>query len=579
MTHSIDLFKVMVAERSQLDLSHAMHGFVTDFQPTVAQLKVLKEKHKPLPIVTLFSVEERTNADPFELIQKQLLHYFEVYGRGIPGLFNLEVSAGQVATITFIKAVTVEELTEKVHDLIYANRPIADVSVVVALIREHGLPYDINLVKNNELRVALFEPCHDKFTSGDDCVRYICYKATDNPLLIKSKEVVKAVTAKPADDFFLGQHLVPLAQVFNRHQRLIMACKNPATRSTVNKISKLSKTWHVPLHEGVAKRFISGALSSTVPISVLSGIPLRDKFKYLNLLEYILLGLPYDTFIIRNGKVWAEGDRPLQSPAKLQQVKEAVLESVAMDLAYLRGKRILLDPHVDYGLPISRKQALGNLPYGTRVTADGSEKLSAGIYWHNNAWGAEQLQQSYGTKSIDLDLSAIDSTGNRTGWGQWSGYMKDAITFSGDVTDATKGATEFMVVDPCRPNRYGLMVNIFRGPEPCQAEIVVGYPTDRVWQDHTLLREPITLQSKQGIIGFLKDNTFVVYSGRLSNSRVSQGKHPVIDKGLGILWTVKDILWAAGIPYNTAPEADTTYDYDLRYAGFTLDKLEAMLKI
>ena len=570
---ALSLFKVMLLEKGQgktaFNLSYAVDGFITDFTPTYAQLKTLRATFEALPVQTLFTVEERANASFEHLITKQFLHYFEVYGLGAPGLFDLEVSAGRIATLTFVQAVTVDELTKKVQDLIYANRPVADVAPILELLKD--LPYDINLVKNNELKVALFDPIRDKFTDGDDAVRYICYHATTSALLIKSKRVIAEVQKNPVGDRFLTNHLIPLAQVFNRHKHLILACKHPATRSTINKISMLSKSQHKPIHEALNKRFISEALRGKTP--PFKTISLRDSFKYLNLIEYKLLQLSYDSFNIRNGKVWVETSRPVLNTDRLIDLKYEVLDYIKSQLSCLKSEKILVDPNVDYGLPISRKQTLGNLPYGTKVSVDDG-KLSAGIYWHN------QQDAAWGGRSIDLDLSAIDHQGNRTGWGGYAGYVKhNPITFSGDLTDASKGATEWMVVDSAAPNRYGLMVNIFRGPEPCEASIVVGRPTGKVWQDRTIIKEAIKLEYRQSLIGFLKDSSFIVYTGRLNNSRISAGRHPVIDKGLGKLWTVRLLLEACGITYDDTPGVNVTYDFDLRYHSFTLDKLETLLNV
>ena len=566
---ALGLFKVMLAPKGQLDFGNALDGFITDFTPSPDQLKLLRKEFEALPVQTLFTVEERAQGSFEYLITKQLLHYFEVYGLGAPGLFELEVSSGRIATLTFVQAVTVDELTKKVQNLIYANRPVADVAPILELLKD--LPYDINLVRNNELKVALFDPIRDKFTDGDDAVRYICYQATTSSLLIKSRKVISEVQKNPVGDRFLSNHLLPLAAVFNRHKHLILACKHPATASTINKISKLSKTQHKPIHEALNKRFISEALRGKTP--PFKTITLRDAFKYLNLIEYKLLQLSYDSFNIRNGKVWVEANRPALNTNRLVDLKYEVLDYIKSQLSGLKSKKILVDPNVDYGLPISRKQTLGNLPYGTKVSVEDG-KLSAGIYWHN------RQDAPWGGRSVDLDLSAIDHHGNRTGWGGYAGYAKhNPIVFSGDLTDASKGATEWMVVDSAAPNRYGLMVNIYRGPEPCEASIVVGTPTGKVWQDKTLIKEQVRLESKQSLIGFLKDSSFIVYTGRLNNSRISAGKHPVIDKGLGKLWTIGLLLDACGIPYDDAPGINVTYDFDLRYHSFTLDKLENMLNV
>lgn len=574
---TVDLFKVVVAKRGKLNISNVKDGFITDFEPTNEQFHMLKSLFKPLPLVTLFSIEERKNSSIEELIVKQLLHYFETYGLESPGLFDLEVTKGKIVKLAYIKAITLSQLTEKVMALVEGNRPIKDVKPVVEIIRDYKIKYKLNDVANNELRIALYDG-KTAFKSGDDAVRYICFKATEDTMLIKSEKVIAAVTAwnvvaKDVLVDFLTKHTLQLAQVFNRHKKLIMACKNSHTATIINKISRLSKTEHVPIHEHVSKHFISGVIKGTVDLDALKKVTLRDKFKYLNLIEYKLLQKNYDSFTIRNGKIWTEANRPLLDAGDLSVLKDAVLQSIGQDLKGLKRKKILLDSAVEYGLPISRKQSLGNLPYGTKVrSAGGKTKLSAGVYWRND-WGSVN-------ERIDLDLTAIDDAGERTGWGGYNGYSKENnIVFSGDMTDGTNGATEFMMVNPENRNRYGLMVNIFSGPDQVGSEIVVGYPSKKEWLNNTLIRERIELMSKQTLIGFLKDDSFIIYSGRLSNSRVTVGKHPVIDKGLGKLWTIVDLFNDFGIKYDTVANAKVDYDYDLSYAGFSFDKLEEMFKI
>jgi len=570
---TIDLFNVVVASETGLNLSHAPYGFVTNFQPTQEQIEVLRERFKALSIITLFSVRERETASLDQLLLKQLLHYVEVYGLESPGLFNLEVIGGRVQTISYVKAISIGELDKKITELLYANRPIDDIAPVLEIISHYKILYDFNKIKNNELKVALFDICRDTFVSGDDAVRYICYKATKSTLLIKSKDVIQKVAVSQPSDEFLSKHVKPLAQVFNRHKRIILACKNKLNRGVINRISKLSKKAHVPIHEAVSKRFISSAVNGKVPTNLLDteAITLRDKLKYLNLIEYRLLELPFDTFLIRNGKVWAETERAILDPSKLTTLRELILKSICKDLSELRGKSILLDPAVDYGLPTSRKQVVGRLPFGTRVEVDPhDEVLSAGIYWHNDSWEGQ---------SIDLDLSAISSSGGRTGWGHYSSFTSKDIVFSGDITSAPEGAMEFMMVHPNETNRYGLMVNVYKGPDECPMEIVVGSSNKKDWLDLAIIREKIVLKSKQSIIGFLKDDTFVVYTGRLSNSRVSAGKHPVIDKGLGNLWTIKTLLDECKVKYDFVPKAGLVYDFDLTYQNFSLDKLEILLGV
>jgi hypothetical protein len=289
---------------------------------------------------------------------------------------------------------------------------------------------------------------------------------------------------------------------------------------------------------------------------------LRDKFKYLNLLAQRRVQSDTASFKIRNGKVYTRDDRPVYSAKDIKRVELVVLDSLAEDVSYLRGRIILLDKNVDYGLPVSRKQTVGNLPFGTRVTSHGN-KISSGMYWEN-AWGA-----------TDLDLSTIDLHGNRVGWGSMAGYNDEGIIFSGDLTDARNGAMEFMT---SQNQDYGLFVNIFSGKIGSEMELVVGTGrTKKHWINKVLIREKHTLNSRDSIIGFVKGKTYIAWAGRLGNSRVS-GVNPIVNESKANLWTLQRLLSALGVNFDVDRNPDIEYNYDLSYSSFSFDKLEALFK-
>jgi hypothetical protein len=566
----LDLFKVMVVQPRQkngveINASMSTNGVVLDFIPTAHQERVIKSVYKPLPIRTLFSVEEVQESTPGELIAKQVFHYIEVYGLDEPGLFNLEVKKGEILPMVFIRGVTVDELGEMVRELLYRNAPVKDAESIMTIINAYEIEYDINQVANNELRVLMFDPAKDIFQSGDDAVRWIVKQTTDQSLLIKSREVIMNVgmnSFKITEDFLIG-HEVPLARVFNRHKKLIVGLKsNPKLKRVVNRIARRSKTAHVPIRESINKVFLARARDPEFDTSVLEKISVRDKFKYLNVLAFKRMQLDVDAFIIRNGKIHIEPNRSVWKLRELDAVENEVLQSLEKDLAHLKGKNILLDPMVDYGLPISRKQTVGQLPFGTQITIAG-EKISSGIYWENS-WGAR-----------DLDLSTVDPEGNRTGWGQYSAYSRsNPVTFSGDVVDAREGAMEFMTSNK---HDYGLFVNIFSGEIGCEAEIVIGTGGKNRWIKDVAVREKTTLDSRGMIVGFVKDKTFTVWKGRLNNSRISGGQKALVQKGMAANWTAQTLFTYLGVDYNTKSEKDVKYDYDLSYNGFSYDKLEGLL--
>jgi hypothetical protein len=575
----VDTFKVMVVEdRNKLSSPTSLYvkdGFVTDFRPTTKQLKALTEVFRPIPVTTLFTVEERKNSDPWDLIEKQLLHYYEVYGLESPGLFNLEVTKGKIIVLGFVKGISKDELETLVQGVIYKNAPFAKLKELKEIIDEYKIPYDFDKIQNNEMKTLLYRDGKDTFTQGDDAVRYMVYKATDETLMIKSKEVIQKLKLSKLPVSFLQKHEVPLARVWNRHKKLIMSVKNKSNKTVINKISRLSKTHHIPIKEAINKTFVGKALKDYsygfgkgVTEQFLKNIPLRDKLKYLNLLEWKKLNNPDDVYIIRNGKIHFKKNVKQYSKVDIQCLIDNILTSITGDLSHLQGKNILLDGKVIYGLPTSQKQMFGNLPFGTQIMTDG-KTISSGVYWKND-WGA-----------TDLDLSAVDEKGQRTGWGQYSAYdQKNPIAFSGDITNAPTGAMEFLTSDKKYKGTYGLYVNIFSGQVGCSVELVIGNQTDTKWIKDPLIREKTQLRSHQNIIGFVRDGMFIVYNCRMGGGRTSNASKQteiLIQKGLAPMWTVERLFTNLGVPFDTVADATKKYDYDLTYSNFTIDKLEKML--
>jgi len=567
LTDVLNLFNCFVINKDQRTAQpcvlHADIGVVMDFTPTNEQSIILKEAFQTLDMHTFFTREERENSSLEYLITKQIIHYIEVYGLGMPGLFNLTTSQGTIVSMRYVKGITIDELTLKVQDLLYANAPIKDSEQVKRIIEQYDLTFNRNDIVNNELRVILYRPGMDTFTNGDDAVRYICWMATNSTLLIKSPEVIAAVVDASLPSDFFERHVLVLAQVFNRHKRIILAAKGKRTAKAINRISRLSKTQHIPIQESIVKTFVRRALIEVGfdAMMALKRATVRDKFKYLNLLAQRRVQSNIASFKIRNGKVYTRIDRPVYSEKDINRAEKIVLTSLMDDLSHLSGKTILLDENVDYGLPISRKQTIGNLPFGTKVTSHSNE-ISSGMYWEN-AWGA-----------TDLDLSTIDMKGNRVGWGQLSGYENDSITFSGDLTDATNGAMEFMT---SRNQNYGLFVNIYSGEKGSKMELIVGAnKTKKQWVDDIIIREKHTLSSRGSVIGFVKGKTFVVYAGRLNNTRVS-GDNAIINESKADFWTLQRLFSTIGVKFDVDKDTEIEYDYDLSYSSFSFDKLENLL--
>ena len=559
------LFNGMIGLRSSTPWTGLIdHGLVLDFVPNGNQIALLKAEFEPLNLTTLFTTEERMTASPAMLMAKQALHYVEVYGLDSPGMFDLETTGGKVTKLTYVQGISRADAQERVAKIAYRNAPVADTEPLISLITNLSIHLDIAEIQNNELRVRLFDYVKDaRFDDGDDAVRWMCYKATGDPMLIKSREVIAAVKKTGFERSFFRAHRKILSQVFNRHKAILLAAKGANTYQEINKISRMSKTLHVPMRESRSKTFVSRALRGDVSQGDLMSLTNRDMFKMLNLLEYRKLQKTEEIFHVRNGKLHVRDDRPVYPVEKLDLVSTLLLKELGNRLSGLAGKSIVLSADVRYGLPISRKQAVGQLPFGTTIMFPEDRKISSGIYWHDD-WGAR-----------DLDLSAIKLDGSRTGWGQRTGYdSSTGITYSGDLTSAYNGAMEFMTSEG---QTYGLFVNIYSGQTGCGYELVVGTQPSGQWIDNIKIRQKGTLDSRGTLVGIVRDRYFTVYQGRMSDNRVSEGSRDfaVLSRGMTNFWTVNRLLDRLGIAYDTEANAET--EFDLSYETFTFDKLEEML--
>lgn len=563
-----DLFKVVRLDRNQgvgeiYTSLIKQNGVVTNFKPTGKQVALLQSLTVPLDIKTLFKRTDLDTKSTMERVIHQLMNYIETYGFGISGPYNQLEVEGTIVTLHTVRGLSTSEIHDMIRNIMYSNAPIKNTvefaDIVMNEVRLQSFVYDFSKIKNNELKVVLFDEARDTFDNGDDAVRWLVKNATGVPLLIKSPEVIAACKQRVVTASFFERHALPLATVFNRHKRIILAFKRKQTASVINNITRLSKKHHVPILPHISKRFVVEALEGRADGTALKAVSVRDKFKFLNTLAWKKQQSSFDAFVVRNGKIHLSDNRKVYTLDQIDAVEQMVLTSLKEDLKTLSDKVVVLDKNVDYGLPVSRKQTLGNLPFGTVVTME-TDTISSGVYW-KNSWGA-----------TDLDLSTVDQNGRRTGWGSWHSYEnKNDIKFSGDVTYAPSGGMEFMTSST---SDYGLFVNIFNGSTPSTMELVVGSGAKGKWINDVFIREKHELKSRGEIIGFVRGKQFIVYTGRLNDRIANFGNNPIVKKATVNAWTIKTLFDAVGVKY--CYETENVADHDLSYSSFSFDKLEKL---
>ena len=186
----------------------------------------------------------------------------------------------------------------------------------------------------------------------------------------------------------------------------------------------------------------------------------------------------------------------------------------------LAGKIFFIPSYIDYCAPVSEKQFIGNIPYGTKFSFPNT--VSLGIFWEN-----------YKNKRTDLDLHLTTLSG-AFGWNASYRNGERTVLYSGDMTDATNGAAEAFYANYSKLDEpYILSANNFTGmPDVpfkfiCTESRFEGY-TGGVWGPPATcpidisktLFPPIDLKFKDTnsqTIGFGRRNVFYFYGGELNS--------------------------------------------------------------
>ena len=562
-------------------------GVVLDFAPSKMQLDFILDNYPVLDAESLTLFDRALATSPTSLASMirdtaQLSHYSGKLRRLESANYHLlNTMTLEARPLTHIKGVDLNELGEMIRGSLYSGMASSGAERVAEICKVYNIRYDINQVKNNEMRVILFDNHFGFFNDGDDVLRYLFWKLTGSAEMNRQNWRISQLKAKvPENEMIvlntLEAHKKCLAKCFNRNKRIIMGIKvasqNRVTKRTINEIGRMSKTLHMPWVEPAWKTFIRDAYDDdNYDYSKLSTFPLKERFRLLNLIAYKRLGIPFDTYQVRSGKQILSKKKRVLARVKLDIMEHRILASVVEDTKHLLPLNIKLDSNIDYGLPISGKQTLGKLPFGTRISSSPNKKLSIGTYWIDSDNGRE----------TDLDLSVVNAE-NRQSWDTYRrGKSNEWVEFSGDLTSAPHGAVEFMnFKDSYLDLPTGLFLNVYTGNTKSNAKLFVGdtLGDKNQWRDRTFIQEDYTTSQVGNVLGVAHGNEFIVYmTGRGSDITSRDVVMDSVARANSGIWTLKRLLTIIGYNFAKLEVPDVEYDVDLTYANFTLDKLEEMM--
>lgn len=431
---------------------------------------------------SLFKV---ATAELTELYFEQLLHYFTTYGAEELGIYNqdsvfiprekLEIPELEKDTeLIVIKPITEKELKERLDVLLTSNialskqtvKDIVTLSDYIDINRYSDGDYYFSKIKNKEVKTALCGKLGILPKRCDEFLRYLLAKLCDSTLLIKDKATIGRVAFVDNKELlnllerYKKQYgLIPLAESFNRFKPLFLAMKRKPQEMIrryytnedlqvmkklnriVNDISRLSKEHHKPLKENDLNRFVEWCDTHCKDkdfdiklINLINDAGVFTLIKLLNYLRYKENNTAKNVYKIRNGKVYVKGTKLNKYTKRLEEMLITILEEKVKD------KTIYVPHSIDYKLPQSEKQYVGNIPFGSSIELD-KQSLVFGIHWVNI-----KDDQDYEHR-VDLDIH-LNSKKHSIGW--CSDYRKgDYLLFTGDNTDAPAplGASEFIYID------------------------------------------------------------------------------------------------------------------------------------
>ncbi|WP_312888400.1 hypothetical protein [Nonomuraea rhodomycinica] len=204
---------------------------------------------------------------------------------------------------------------------------------------------------------------------------------------------------------------------------------------------------------------------------------------------------PGRVFVNRRGRAWTTADTRTRLEEDVVARATAVLDEEITRRLPDPGA-LVVDPEVlDVALPLSGKPVapgLGMLPRGSLSRVDG-ELLRFFVHWRQAA------------RRTDYDLSALmlDASYGDAEHVSWTNYGNDFAEYSGDLTEAAGGASEFIDIRLARATRPIIIpqVHIYAGEAFDEAaEAFFGYMTREAEQEGMPF-EPRTVRMKSDLRG------------------------------------------------------------------------------
>jgi hypothetical protein len=141
-------------------------------------------------------------------------------------------------------------------------------------------------------------------------------------------------------------------------------------------------------------------------------------------------------FTTKSRRAWVRSDTRMPLPYDVIDRTSAMLDAELIERMPAYDRLVVHPDVLDVALPLSGKateDGFAVLPRGSRTRLDG-DRLRFFMYW----------RQTHSRTDYDLSALLLDEKFEMVGEVSWTNYKSDGAVYSGDITDAPDGATEFI---------------------------------------------------------------------------------------------------------------------------------------
>lgn len=465
------------------------NGVVTALNTDVARLLIDTLGLKATEWTASFhkSWDKVATASIEQLVAEQIINYIGSYGMEALGLTALNLVPVEkilvdldekpaLEAFTVVRVLTEDELKAEFVDFLQSVKaPHRDSIEYIKTLLPMVKDIDVDSIKSFEIKIIHCDLNNCVPVNGQDFLRFAIYKATSGQIttVVKDTATINILknfaNTKLAEKLFELADLEVLSESFYRLKPLFLAFKeNKKIAPKINKIRRYATINHKPM-TGFAVKDLMNLLSQNRredAIKVIERADIRELIKLINFANYELTSKDH-IYNIRNGKMFVKVEEESNTTIRIENIKWLLVTCKNQIKTRLNGAfdgiTFYIPDGLKYVAPVSEKQMLDVLPYGSKVIIpDDAEALCIGGHWFN-----DKTLSSDGRIDLDFHLTSVAGS---FGWN--SGYRSSTndVLYSGDMTNAPapNGAVEAFRLSSDLNVPYQLSINIFntRGTIP-----------------------------------------------------------------------------------------------------------------